>query len=75
MIVEVIFQTYQLDIFQGSTINDLWETRRSPIKQNIFDTFCQKRISVFQEFLPSSLPPSLPYAKSSSDISLVIIYI
>ena len=57
MVVEVIFQTYQLDIFQGSKINDFWETGRSPIKQNIFDSFWQKRISVFQEFLPSSLPP------------------
>ena len=48
-IVKVIFQNSQLEIFQGSKINDLWETGRSPIKKNIFDSFWQNGIDVFED--------------------------
>ena len=40
-------------IRQGSKINGLWETGRSPIKQNVFDSFWQKGIYFVRKISPS----------------------
>ena len=72
MVVKVMFQNQQLDIFQGSKLTIYGKLEDHRLSKTFAARFDK---SGYMFFKNSSLPPSLTYANISSNISSVEFYI